>query len=399
MTANFIYLFMTSVRTKISDNLIVINKPKRILVATGIYPPEVGGPATYSKLLKEELPKYSKDKVRAIILNFGEVRKWPKVIRHIIYFFKALYRGRYCEVIYAQDPVSVGLPALWAARVLHKPFLLKIVGDYAWEQGVARFGVKDDLDSFSLKTEPYGWFVQLLKKIEKYVAREADKIIVPSEYLKKIVTNWGISPDKIIVIYNSFEQPKGLLSKEIIRKKVKVTGELVVSAGRLVPWKGFDTLIKIWPIVLTRHPEAKLLIIGDGPLKNDLENLIARADLSDSILLAGQLERQMLLVYLKIADVFVLNTSYEGFSHQLLEVASVGTPIITTRVGGNPEIIKDGLSGLLVKYNDQTALINAIEKLLTDADLAQKLAITAANRVQEFSLERMITNLIRTILL
>jgi len=383
---------------KQSSNLIVINKSKRILVATGIYPPDVGGPATYSKLLKEELPKYSKDKVRAIILNFGEVRKWPKIIRHIIYFFKALYRGRYCEVIYAQDPVSVGLPALFAARILRKPFLLKIVGDYAWEQGVSRFGVKDDLNTFSLKKGQYGWFVKLLKKIETYVARHADVVIVPSEYLKKIVSNWGISPEKIIVIYNSFEPPKGLLSKDAIRKKMKVVGELVVSAGRLVPWKGFDALIKLWPNVLIKYPNAKLLIIGEGPEKNNLESLINRLALEDSVLLTGKLDRQMLMVYLKIADVFVLNTGYEGFSHQLLEVASVCTPIVTTNVGGNPEIIKDGASGLLVEYNNQSELSAAIIKVLSNPELTRKISLGAESRVQEFSLERMITSLIKLVL-
>ena len=385
-------------REKITNNLIVINKPKKILVATGIYPPDVGGPATYSKLLKEELPKYSKDKVRAIILNFGEVRKWPKIVRHIIYFFKALYRGRYCDVIYAQDPVSVGLPALLAAKILRKPFLLKVVGDYAWEQGVSRFGVKDDLDTFSLKRKPYGFFVRGLKRVETYVSGKADLVIVPSEYLKKIISNWGVSVDKITVIYNSFEPPKGLSSKDAIRKKMKVEGELIVSAGRLVPWKGFDGLIRVWPQVLSKFPNAKLLIIGEGPDKIKLEKLINQLDLTDTVLLTGKLERQELLVYLKIADLFVLNTEYEGFSHQLLEVASVGTPIVTTEVGGNPEIIKDGASGLLVTPGVEEELILAITKILSEPALARKISLGAESRVQEFSSERMITSLIRIIL-
>lgn len=385
-------------KNKISSNLIVINKPKKILVATGIYPPDVGGPATYSKLLKEELPKFSKDKIRAIILNFGEVRKWPKIIRHFIYFIKALNRGRFCEVIYAQDPASVGLPALWAAKILRKPFLLKIVGDYAWEQGVARFGIRDTLDDFSKQKNIYPWFVERLKKIETYVAKEADLVIVPSEYLKRIVVNWGISPDKITVIYNSFEAPKDILSKDAIRKKMKISGELIVSAGRLVPWKGFDTLIKLWPEILEKYPNAKLLIIGEGPEKNKLDNLIKKLKLEDSVLLTGRLDQQMLLVYLKVADVFILNTAYEGFSHQLLEVASVGTPIITTKIGGNPEIIKDGINGILVEYDNQLELISAINKILLSPELARKLSVGAENKVKEFNVEKMVTSLIRVIL-
>lgn len=380
------------------ENLIVINKPKKILVATGIYPPDIGGPATYSKLLKEELPKFSKDKVRAIILNFGEVRGWPKGIRHILYFFKALNRGRYCDVVYAQDPVSVGLPSLLAARFLRKPFLVKIVGDYAWEQGVARYGVGDDLDTFSSANLQYPWMVRQLKKIETYVAGKAQAVIVPSEYLKKIVLSWGVPSDKVTVIYNSFEAPKNLQSKEVIRGKMKVAGQLVLSAGRLVSWKGFGTLIRTWPDVLAKYPEAKLLIVGEGPERPNLESLIGELGLGESVLLTGRLDKQMLLVYLKIADAFVLNTGYEGFSHQLLEAAAVGTPIITTRVGGNTELVTHGETGWLVEYNDREGLSMAILKTLEDPAKAERLAASAEKRSREFSLERMITSLIKLVI-
>lgn len=213
-------------------DLIVINKPKKILVATGIYPPDIGGPATYSKLLKEELPKATKGKVRAIILNFGEVRKWPKVIRHFVYFCKALYRGRYCDILYAQDPVSVGLPTMLAAKILRKPFLLKVVGDYAWEQGVGRFGVRDSLDTFVTRDQAYPWFVRQLKRVESYVAGRANHIVVPSHYLKKIVSAWGVDPSRIIVIYNAFDVPENIPAKEVLRAKARVEGKWwLVSAG------------------------------------------------------------------------------------------------------------------------------------------------------------------------
>ena len=101
----------------------------KILIATGLYPPQIGGPATYSKLLKDELPKHGID---TEILPFREVRKWPKIVRHFIYFLKVLQKGRNVDVVFAQDPVSVGLPAMLASKILGKIFLLKIVGDYAW---------------------------------------------------------------------------------------------------------------------------------------------------------------------------------------------------------------------------------------------------------------------------
>ncbi len=101
----------------------------RILIATGIFPPDIGGPATYSKLLFDELPKRG---FEVDVLSFGEVRKFPKIVRHFIYFLKVLSLGRKSDIIFVQDPVSVGLPVCIASKILRKKFALKIVGDYAW---------------------------------------------------------------------------------------------------------------------------------------------------------------------------------------------------------------------------------------------------------------------------
>src|SRR3989338_2858552 len=113
---------------------------KRILIATGIYPPDVGGPATYSRTLFEELPLRG---LSVEVVTYGELlvsdsalvhrvsRRVLKGIRHTIYFFKVFWYGRRADVIFAQDTVSAGLPALVAATLLRKKFLLKIVGDYA----------------------------------------------------------------------------------------------------------------------------------------------------------------------------------------------------------------------------------------------------------------------------
>ena len=174
-----------------------------ILIATGLYPPEIGGPATYTEILEEELPKLGHTPV---IVPFGLVRGLPKIIRHIVYFFLVAKRGFRSDVIYALDPVSVGLPALLVAKLMRKRFLVRIAGDYAWEQGTARYGVKDSLDTFSKKMKEYKVVVQLLKKVEFFVARYAERVIVPSKYLKKIVSNWGIDGSHISVIYNSLDR-------------------------------------------------------------------------------------------------------------------------------------------------------------------------------------------------
>ncbi|MDQ5893447.1 MAG: hypothetical protein QG640_459, partial [Patescibacteria group bacterium] len=134
----------------------------KILISTGIYPPDIGGPATYSKLLFDELPKYGHE---VSILSFGEVRHLPKVVRHLSYLFKLLNRAKSVDLIFAQDTVSVGLPALIASRILKKKFFVRVPGDYAWEQSVQRFGVKESIDDFQNKK--YGLKVEFLRKLQK----------------------------------------------------------------------------------------------------------------------------------------------------------------------------------------------------------------------------------------
>jgi len=361
---------------------------KKILIATGIYPPDIGGPATYSKILNDELPKHG---VSVSVLSFGEVRSMPKVIRHFVYLFLVLARGRGMDLIFAQDPVSVGLPALLAARILRVKFALKVVGDYAWEQGSARFGVTELLDDFWESSRPRHIFVRLFQSVESFVGRRADIIIVPSKYLKKVVIGWGVPRDKIHVVYNSFD---GRIENTGETQK---TEKIIVSAGRLVPWKGFVTLIAVMPPLLKHFPDVKLIIAGEGPDRAMLERSIRELNLKSSVFLVGGLSKEKLFKYIKGATLFALNTSYEGFSHQLLEVMALGTPIVTTTAGGNPEIIRNEENGLLVEPDNRDALTSAIERLLVDDDLAFQLSQKAKETAITFTSERMITETIRAL--
>jgi glycosyltransferase involved in cell wall biosynthesis len=265
--------------------------------------------------------------------------------------------------------------------------------DWAWGQGVQRAGVTDLLDTFSLEYKKYSMSVRMLKNIELFVARGAHKIVVPSKYLKKIVTNWGVASEKITVIYNAFDEPSVVENKEELRVELGFSGPVMVSAGRLVPWKGFDTLISLMPKVLKEFPETKLVIAGEGPYREHLELAARSTGVPENIIFTGKLEQKELFKYIKASDLFVLNTSYEGFSHQILEVLSLGTPIITTAVGGNGEVIKNGENGILVSYNDEGALLREISSLLTDREKAVRLAENGKKTIKDFSEERMLSTL------
>jgi glycosyltransferase involved in cell wall biosynthesis len=364
--------------------------PLRLLVATGLFPPETGGPATYSKLLHDKLGERG---FEVTVLPFSSVRHLPKGWRHFSYLLRVIKLGRNADVIYAQDPVSVGYPAMLAARYLKKPLVVKIVGDYAWEQGVQRYGVTDPLDDFSKKHTGYRSQVLRLKRVERKVAGYAKMIVTPSAYLKRIVSNWGVPENKIRIIYNSFSFTDRTGRKDEARRMLYVDGKVIFSAGRLVPWKGFDALIRLMPTLLPQFPDLQLLIAGEGPDFHKLKALIEELHLETRVALLGRLPQEALFPYMKAADVFVLNTGYEGLSHILLEAMALGVPVVTTAVGGNPELIGDRKEGLLVPFGDSTALAEAISRVLGSGDLARSLGAHAKEKLKKFNETEMLNEL------
>ncbi len=152
---------------------------------TPLYPPEIGGPATYAQLLMHELPKRG---VAVTMVKFSDFRHLPSGIRHAAIFWKLLWQSWRCDVIFAQDVFSVGFPAALVAKITGKPFVVRVPGDYAWEQGTQKFGVTESIDEF--QTKKYSWRVEMLRKVQKFVVRSADEIIAPSAYFANLVSKW-----------------------------------------------------------------------------------------------------------------------------------------------------------------------------------------------------------------
>lgn len=328
---------------------------KKVLIATGLYSPESGGPATYTKLLEERLPKLG---FEVSVLPFSTVRHLPLGIRHLAYFGKCLARAGLVDIIYAQDTVSVGFPAALAAFISGKKFIVRVPGDYAWEQARQRFGVEEELEAFQHRT--YGPRVGLLRALQQFTAQRADVVVVPSEYMKKIVAGWEVPEQKIHRIYSSIELPVPL---QPLKNRPK--GFLVVTIARLVPWKGLDGLMR----VIMSEKGWDLKIVANMP-------------------------RAEAMGWVKAADVFALNSTYEGLSHALVEAMSLGTPIVATRVGGNPELIEDKVDGLLIPPKDDEALRAALKAVHDDPKAAKARAETARAKLKLFSIDNTIGKLV-----
>ncbi len=244
----------------------------KLLIAADIFPPQSGGPATYCVTLANELVKRG-DVVEIVSLNLNSDRSFVSCILYLVSFKNKLLKylqytyllwkyGKKADVIYAMGPVNAGLPALIVAKLRRKKFVVKVVGDYAWEQwqnkiSDLRSKISDFVPPEKFFKQKVGLKIGILKWVERLVAQKADKVIVPSEYLKKIVIGWGVKSEKVEVIYNAID------FKAV--DQIKHDGEKwLVSASRLVPWKGMGTLIEIMPELLKEFPDLRLKIIGGG---------------------------------------------------------------------------------------------------------------------------------------
>lgn len=362
----------------------------KVLIATGLYSPEIGGPATYTKMLEEKLCAHGVD---LAILPFGTVRHLPKLVRHAVFMWKLWRLAGDTDVIFALDSISVGVPAWVVSVIARKPFLVRLGGDYAWEQGQQRFGLEETLDEYTKSPKAAPFLVRVFAFIQSFIVKRASIVIAPSEYLKGIISMWGVNPSKIRVIYSALFPLEVNAPKAIIREQLEYHGTVITTVGRLVPWKGFGELIDVVAGLKDEIPDISLVIIGDGPLHAELQNKITELKLEDTVRLVGRLGKDALGAAIKGSDLFVLNTSYEGLSHQLLEVMDLGVPIITTNIGGNPELITDGISGVLVEVEDSEGLSSAIKQVVANESTQVRLTQNARIRIQDFSQDAVVSKL------
>ena len=363
----------------------------KVVIATGLYPPEIGGPATYAAMLAQELPSQG---IEVALVPFGWVRHYPRGVRHLVYAWKLWRESRGADLFYALDPISVGLPTRLVAALRRKPYLLRLGGDYAWEQGRLRFGVTKSLDTHHDNPSDWPWRVKVLAKLQTYVARHAAQVVVPSRYLKDIVSRWGIDPRHVSVIYSALYPIEVSETRDQLRHRLQYSHPTLISAGRLVPWKGFRTLIRVVAELREQYPHISLIIAGDGEERPALQDLVAELKLTDHVRFMGSLSKEALGASIKAADVFVLNTAYEGLSHQLIEVMDIGTPVVTTAVGGNPELIHDGVHGFLVPYDDAPALRDAIMRVLNHPESRDRIVQSARGRSKEFARDRVVADIV-----
>jgi len=214
--------------------------------------------------------------------------------------------------------------------------------------------------------------------IEGFVNRFTDRMIAVSEDIRqRRIRDEGVSPDKIIMIPNAVDIVRfGVTdSRERVRRELGLeTSALVIgTVARLVTAKRLDNLLEAAQMVCKAFPQARFLIIGDGPLRDELEHQAVNLGLAPQhVLFLGS--RQDIPELLSAMDIFALSSEREGLPVSLLEAMAASRPVVITRVGGIPQVIQDRHNGLLVSPHDPKAIAGAILALAEDSTLCGSIA-------------------------
>jgi len=281
--------------------------------------------------------------------------------------------------------------AAFGAALARRPLVVKLVSDEAFERAArsGRFG--GTLEEFQrLRGGPR---VRLLRATRNTALRRATRVVVPSAYLRDLAVAWGVPPERLEVVPNPAPPLPALPSRDEARARLGLNGFTLAAAGRLTRQKALEDALD----AVARTHDVTLVVAGDGPERSALERRATALELEQRVRFAGALSRDEVLTLFRAADAALLTSSWENLPHSVVEALAVGTPVLATRVGGVPEVVRDGENGLLVPTGDVDAIAGAIGRLAADGELRAALASRAPASVAELDETRVLERIVRLI--
>lgn len=271
-------------------------------------------------------------------------------------------------------------------------FKAGLVGRFAARRGGAGTFVVTVHNPVLTRTDTPSLARRAYRLLERTFQGRVARYIAVSRYISRELTDdFGLPVDKVTVVYGSVDAAPFLEPHD--RREARLALALdpdipvVAFAARLSDQKGVGTLLEASPRIIARFSDARILIGGSGPEETEARHLAERLGIADHVTWAGWITDMP--AFLAAVDVFVSPALTEAFGLALLEVGAAGVPVVATRVGGVPEVILDGETGLLVAPADAVALADGVLSLLGDQGLARRLSSAAKERVlAEFSLSR-----------
>jgi glycosyltransferase involved in cell wall biosynthesis len=277
------------------------------------------------------------------------------------------------------------------ARLARRPYVIKLTADPAFERARRRGIVGGDVDEF--QRDGSGVAVRLLRLARDVELRHAAHVFTPSAYLRELTLSWGVDSDRVSVLPNPAPQLPALRARDELRRSFDVSGPTLAFAGRLTAQKSLRVALE----AVDAAEGVTLLIAGEGDQRPALERDVAELGLTERVRFLGALPRERVVELFAAADASILSSTWENFPHTVVEALAAGTPVIATATGGVGEVVHDGENGLLVPLGDSKALGAAVRRYFEDEELRRRLRAGAAPSVEQYSQERIFSELEQTL--
>ena len=360
----------------------------RVLIVSGIWPPDVGGPASHAPDVAQFLrgrghevevvttadapPAARPYPVRAV------PRRHRVAVRHYRGAALVRHRARNADVVYTTGMFGRSAAGSALAR---KPYVVKLTADPAFERSRRRGFVEGDVDDFQVHGR--GPAIALLRFARDVELRHAAHVFTPSAYLRELAVGWGVAPERVSVLPNPSPVVGELGQRDELRREFGLNGATLAFAGRLTAQKSLERALE----AVAGADGVKLVIAGEGPEREPLQTRAGELGIGDRVTFLGAQPRERIVELFRAADATILSSSWENFPHTVVEALAVGTPVLAMQAGGVAEIVRDGVNGLLVAAGDTAALGEAVRRYFADDELREQLRGAAAASVAKYAPE------------
>lgn len=370
----------------------------KVLLTTGVYPPAIGGPATQTYQLARALESQGiavtvasfgddttderRDGIR--VLSFQRGMSWPgkigQYLRAAARLIRFVRRERPDLIHHVSGCDYLCVVVGVVARLAGVPTVAKYAGDLVWETLVSRGARPTSYEA--VFTESVAG--RVLTWVERFAFNSYDRIWATSDFQRDSLARLvGVSPDRIVVMPNFVEIPPRVPLRPAPGAELTV-----LAASRFAPWKRVDDVLEGFAV--TGNATARLRIAGggnDGILRR-LRERVATLGLASRVDFVGAIPPDQMDRIFEGVAVFVSGAEYEPFGIVLVEAMSRGIPVVAASVGGVPEVIVDGETGILVPVRQPAALGSALRHLLESPEVRARMGEAGRRRAARFDLRR-----------
>lgn len=370
----------------------------KLLLSTGVYPPEIGGPSTQSRHLATALAgrgidvtvltwgatagEAERDGVRVLTLDrhdepvIGPTLQYAGATSRISHLLRR-EKPDLVHHVSGCDYLCILLGALCRAHRI--PGLAKYAGDLVWETTVGGGGRPESYEA--VFRTPRGRF---LRRVERFAFESYDRVWATSEFQHdSLVRLVGVAPERIVRMPNFVEVPER-------SRPARPAGDpfVILAASRLAPWKRVEDVVTA--VARLSRPDVLLRVVGGGHegLARGLRELATSLGIGDRVTFTGPVPPSEMEREFAGADLFVSAAEYEPFGIVLVEAMSWGIPIVAAAVGGVPEVVPDGEAGVLVQPREVDGLAAGIGELIDRPDRREAMGLRGMQVARGFDLER-----------